>query len=189
MASNRPGGLGGQDIWVAYRASRNDPFGPPQNLGAPINSSADDFCPSPQPGGGLYFVSSRVQAGACGGPDIYYTQLRNNVWAEPQNLGCDINSSAAEASPSYFADESGHSILYFSSTRAGGFEAGGTDSDIYYSVDFGPAQLAPNLNTAVEDSRPNDAAGHTRRPRYLDSHATGHKQQLGHADPFGGANK
>lgn len=155
IASNRPGGLGGQDIWVAYRTSRTAPYGAPQNLGAPVNSAADDFCPSPQPGNGLYFVSSRTQAGACGGSDIYFTRFRNNVWAEPENLGCDINSSAAEASPSYFVNESGQSVLYFSSTRPGGFEPGGTDSDIYYSVDFGPAQLAPSINTASEDSRPN----------------------------------
>lgn len=47
------------------------------------------------------------------------------------------------------------SILYFSSARPGGFEPGGTDSDIYFSVNFGPAQLAPNLNSASEDTRPN----------------------------------
>ncbi|MGI8789198.1 MAG: FG-GAP-like repeat-containing protein [Pyrinomonadaceae bacterium] len=155
IASNRPGGMGGQDIWIATRANRNAPWGAPQNPGAPINSSADDFCPNPVPGVGLYFVSSRVQAGACGGPDIYFTRFRNNVWGEPENLGCDINSAAGEASPSYFVDEGGHAILYFSSTRPGGFEPGGTDSDIYYSVDFGAAQLAPNLNTASDDSRPN----------------------------------
>lgn len=155
IASNRPGGLGGQDIWVAYRTDRTAPYGAPQNLGAPVNSAADDFCPVPQPGNGLYFVSSRVQAGAGGGSDIYFTRFRNNVWAEPENLGCEINSSAAEASPSYFVNESGQSILYFSSTRPGGFEPGGTDSDIYFSVNFGAAQLAPSLNTASEDTRPN----------------------------------
>ncbi len=155
IASNRPGGMGGQDIWVAYRTSRTAPYGAPQNLGAPVNSSADDFCPTPVPGNGLYFVSSRVQASACGGPDIYFTRFRNNVWTEPDNLGCDINSSAGEASPSYFVNEGGQSILYFSSARPGGFEPGGTDSDIYFSVNFGPAQLAPNLNTASEDTRPN----------------------------------
>ncbi len=155
IASNRPGGMGGQDIWVAYRTSRNAPYGAPQNLGAPVNSAADDFCPTPVPGNGLYFVSSRTQAGACGGPDIYFTRFRNNVWAEPENLGCDINSSAAEASPSYFVDDGGRAILYFSSNRPGGFSPGGTDSDIYFSVNFGPAQLAPNLNTENDDSRPN----------------------------------
>src|SRR5690606_20693208 len=32
---------------------------------------------------------------------------------------------------------------------------GGSDLDIYYTVDFGPAQLAPGLNTEFDDARPN----------------------------------
>jgi Tol biopolymer transport system component len=76
-------------------------------------------------------------------------------WQAPQNLGCDINSPGGEASPSYFEDDSGNAFLYFSSNRSGGFEPDGVDSDIYFSLNFGPAQLAPGLNTASDDSRPN----------------------------------
>src|SRR5919198_2185292 len=32
MASNRPGGVGGIDIWVAHRDGPNDPWGAPENL-------------------------------------------------------------------------------------------------------------------------------------------------------------
>ena len=153
MASNRLGGLGGQDIWVARRASEDDAWGAPENLGEPVNSSADDFCPTPVRGHGLFFVSAR--AGGCGGPDIYFTRLNQGLWDAPLNLGCGINSAFGEASPAYFEDESGRSILYFSSARPDGFEPGGVDSDIYFSVDFGVAQLAPGLNTGSDDSRPN----------------------------------
>ncbi len=153
IASDRPGGMGGFDIWVASRASKDDPWGAPENLGAPVNSSALDWSPTPVPGHGLFFVSSR--AGGCGSDDIYFTRFKHGAWEEPQNLGCQINSSATERSPSYFEDENEHAILYFSSNRPGGFEAGGTDQDIYFSVDFGPAQLAPGLNTAFNDVRPN----------------------------------
>jgi hypothetical protein len=153
IASNRTGTTGGQDIWVARRASQDDPWGTPENLGSPVNSTADDFCPTPVPGHGLFFVSAR--AGGCGLGDIYFTRYINGAWEEPQNLGCDINSIAGEASPSYFEDDSGHAILYFSSERTGGFEPGGSDSDIYFSVDFQPAQLAPGVNTASADFRPN----------------------------------
>ena len=153
MASNRPGGLSGQDIWVARRDSTDDPWGAPENLGAPVNSSANDFCPLPVPGHGLFFVSER--AGGCGSGDIYFTRFRNGAWEEPQNVGCHINSTAGEASPSYFEDDNGHAVLYFSSQRTDGFAPGGSDSDIYFSVDFGPAQLAPGVNTAVDDFRPN----------------------------------
>jgi hypothetical protein len=155
IASNRPGGLGGQDIWVAHRASKDDPWGAPENLGAPVKSEADDFCPTPVRGHGLFFVSARARG--CGGADIYFTRLKHGEWREPRNLGCDINSSAGEASPSYFEDDNGNrnAFLYFSSNRSGGFEPGDVDSDIYFSLNFGPAQLAPVLNTASDDSRPN----------------------------------
>jgi len=47
IASNRSGTLGGQDIWVAYRQGEDGPWGTPENLLAPINSSFNDFCPTP----------------------------------------------------------------------------------------------------------------------------------------------
>jgi WD40-like Beta Propeller Repeat len=155
IASNRPGGFGGQDIWVAHRASKDDPWGAPEHLPEPVNSSVDDFCPTPVRGHGLFFVSAR--SGGCGGADIYFTRLSHDGWEQPQNLGCEINSSAGEASPSYFEDEDGNAFLYFSSNRVGGAfpDVGMPDSDIYFSLNFGPAQLAPGLNTAVDDSRPN----------------------------------
>lgn len=155
IASNRPGGLGGQDIWVSTRAATDAPWGPFVNVGAPINSSSDDFCPSPAPGNILFFVSSRPAPGACGGADIYRTRRSGTTWEEPQNLGCEINSPGTEWSPSYFQDENGHGVLYFASNRPDGHTPGGTDLDIYYTVDFGPAQLAPGLNTEFDDARPN----------------------------------
>ena len=42
LSSDRPGGLGGLDIWVARRASEDDRWEEPQNLGAPVNTSGDD---------------------------------------------------------------------------------------------------------------------------------------------------
>jgi hypothetical protein len=39
-------GLGGIDIWVARRESPDDSWGAPENLGAPVNSPANDFCPT-----------------------------------------------------------------------------------------------------------------------------------------------
>ena len=149
IVSDRPGGIpGGLDIWVAQRASKDDTWGAPENLGLPVNSSAHETSPAPVPGHGLFFVSAR--AGGCGLDDIYFTRFKDGVWEEPQNLGCQINSTAAEAGPSYFEDESGHAILYFSSNRAGGLGF----QDIYFSVEFGPAQLDLDLSTVANDVRP-----------------------------------
>lgn len=57
IASNRAGSVGGpgdlNDIWVATRPSIDAPWGTPVNLGAPVNSAAADFCPTPLPGIGL----------------------------------------------------------------------------------------------------------------------------------------
>ena len=144
MATNRPGGLGGQDIWIARRASTSEGWGEPVNAGAPVNSAVDDFCPTPVRGKRLFFVSRRDDPNG----DIYETRLDNGGWRVPTRLGPDVNSVAQEWSPSYFEDEAGNEVLYFSSTRAGG-------QDIYASVNFGPAQAVAELNTSADDARPN----------------------------------
>jgi hypothetical protein len=66
IASSRPGGRGGLDIWEATRANTSAPWGAPVNLGEPVNSVADDFCPTPVGEHGLFFVSREVLPGACG---------------------------------------------------------------------------------------------------------------------------
>jgi len=164
FASTRPGGSGGLDIWVSRRDSRNEPWSDPTNVGAPVNTEADEFCPSPmRDGHGFLFVSTR--AGGCGGADIYATRQSPRDWATPQDLGCSVNSVADEASPFLLPDDENGPVLYFSSTRAGGFspEAPGVvsgDFDIYGSaVDidgvYGAPTLAAGLNTAANDARPN----------------------------------
>jgi WD40-like Beta Propeller Repeat len=153
IASNRPGGLGGQDIWVAHRGGADSHWGAPENVGAPVNSAANDFCPTPLHGKRLLFVSERGGSGTCGSGDIYVTrESPAQGWEDPQNLGCQVNSSAGEAGPSYF-ETAGAAQLYFSSQRGG-------DSNIYASTQladgsFGPAVPVPSLNTASDDFRPN----------------------------------
>jgi Tol biopolymer transport system component len=148
FASGRSGGAGGLDIWYSLQDA-DGAWGEPVNFAA-VNSAADDFCPMAHRNGRTFlFVSAR--AGGCGGPDIYASRRHETRgWSTPANLGCAINSSAGEASPSLTDTE-----LYFSSARAGG--PGG--SDIYVSAfdgsSFGAPTLAAGLNTAVDDSRPN----------------------------------
>ncbi|MGB2826989.1 MAG: M56 family metallopeptidase [Dehalococcoidales bacterium] len=62
---HRPGGYGGQDIWVSTRASTNDPWGESVNLGPIVNSSSWEFSPNISADGStFYFTSDR------GGADI-----------------------------------------------------------------------------------------------------------------------
>lgn len=168
IASNRshPEGLGGQNIWVALRENVDDAWGEPIPLPAPVNSSVDDFCPSPVRGHGLFFVTRKyIEGVSCGTPtsndtDIYFTRygkgdLRDpENWTAPENLGCQVNSNSDEWSPSYFEGDDGREYLYFASTRAGGPGAS-NDADIYYSMNFGPAQPVTELNTEFDDHRPN----------------------------------
>ncbi len=68
--STRTGGLGGNDLWTSTRRSVHDPWSPPVNLGAPMNSPAADQQPGLSfDGRALFFASSR--SGSSGGTDIY----------------------------------------------------------------------------------------------------------------------
>jgi len=84
-----------------------------------VNSTSDDFCPTPLPGGELLFVSRRP--GGCGAADIYFTRLDPQLgWLEPVQLGCEVNSPGEEFSPSYVP--AGGGMLFFSSNRDGTHE-------------------------------------------------------------------
>jgi hypothetical protein len=163
MASNRPGGLGGIDIWVARRETTDDPWGEPINVGAPVNSPSDDFCPTPQRNGRrLLFVSTRP--GGCGGGDIYYSRHGKHGWSEPVHLDCSVNSIGDEASPFLANYDDGTRQLFFSSTRAGGVSiedppAVTGDADLYVSSvasdgSVGAPVLVPGVNTVFNDFRP-----------------------------------
>src|SRR5437870_4557587 len=77
-ATGRPGGVGGQDLWVATRATTADPWSTPVNLGPTVNSTAFDGAPALSfDGTTLYFFSARP--GGYGLNDLYVTtrtQLR-----------------------------------------------------------------------------------------------------------------
>lgn len=148
FASNRPGGLGGLDIWYSVRGV-DGAWGDPVNFTA-VNSSLNDLCPMAHRNGKMFlFVSNRV--GGCGGDDLYMTRLhQKRGWAAPMNLGCSVNSTANEASPSLLETE-----LYFSSTRAGGVGGGDIYVSAFDGVGFGAPALVPGLNSEQDDFRPN----------------------------------
>jgi hypothetical protein len=148
MASIRPGGHGGQDIWIAHWNGNG--WDTPVNAGDNINTDADEFCPSPARGNRFFFVRGHLPSG---NTDIYVSKRNPKSGfgpASPLPAGDDaINSPQQEWSPSWFEAPDGREFLYFSSTRSG-------RQRIYYSVNFGNAQLAPGaVNSSADDARPN----------------------------------
>jgi len=70
ISSNRPGGAGSQDLWVASRQSVDEPWSAPVNLGIPVNSgSAENFPTISADRRTLLFNSNR--AGGAGDSDLY----------------------------------------------------------------------------------------------------------------------
>jgi hypothetical protein len=155
--SNRPGGFGGNDIWVSQRASREDGWGQPVNLGPTINTAANEDAPSfSRDGHTMFFNSDRP--GSFGMRDIYIARRTHTGddfgWEEPVNAGPAVNSAFMDAGPSYLEnEEAGSPLLYFGSTRLGGVY------DIYVSEQaadgsWGPAVLVPELSSPQSDQRP-----------------------------------
>src|SRR6185437_4578934 len=90
FASDRPGTLGGIDLWVSRRASHHSPWGTPVNLGAGINSSSIESGPNLSPDGHLLFFQSN-RPGGQGSNDIYVSHRADTDddfgWRPPVNLG------------------------------------------------------------------------------------------------------
>jgi Tol biopolymer transport system component len=168
LASIRDGG--DNDIWVAHRQSSTAAFGTPTMLPEPVNSAAQDFCPTPLPGNELLFVSTRggtdaYGTAACGLGDIYVTSQdpASGQWSSPRNLGCapdGPNGAGMEYGPSLASGPLGMS-LYFSS----GAPIGGGTQDIYVSRMVGDLRFAApepvaELNVAgADDVMPNVRPG------------------------------
>ncbi len=118
---DRPGGLGGFDIWVAWRVHTHDDFGwqPAVNLGSGVNSGAGDFGPSYFANDEigipiLYFASNRP--GGLGNADIYRSQLLPDGSFGPAVPVSELNSPQGDFRPSIRGD--GLEIV-FDSNRPG----------------------------------------------------------------------
>jgi Tol biopolymer transport system component len=168
FASTRPGSMGGEDLWVARRASRHAPWSPPTNLGPTINTGANERSPSLSRNRRLLFFATD-RSGGSGGFDIWVSWRPDPTvdtgWQPPVNLGTGVNSAATDAGPSFLE---GNDLrprhmarwrtpipdLYMSSNRPGG--VGGLD--VYLaSVPggwAGPPALIAELSSAQADLTP-----------------------------------
>ena len=153
--SNRPGGLGGTDLYVSQRNNLNAPWGVPVPLVA-VNSSAGDAEPTlSRDEHWLFFNSARP--GGVGGIDLWASYREHTHddlgWQPPVNLGDRINSLDTDTGAAYFEnDEGGPPQLLFSSNRSGGLGA----FDLYISEleadgKFGPATLIAELSSSFSE--------------------------------------
>jgi len=146
--SERDGGSGGGDVWMATRPTPSAPFAAPVNLGAQVNGSGDEGAPSiAHDSLSLYFDSDPARPGGLGSGDIWLTSRVTPAepFGVPVNVGAPVNSKDADGFPDISAD--GLS-LYFVSDRTGG--SGG--ADIWAATrrtTAEPFSVVTNLGTVV----------------------------------------
>ncbi|MBS0201364.1 MAG: SUMF1/EgtB/PvdO family nonheme iron enzyme [Planctomycetes bacterium] len=149
VASNRPLGQSGFDLWECRRSSVEEKFQPAGNMPRVVNSFANELSPCLSADGlQLAFASDRP--GSVGDLDLYMCSRSDlqSKWSSAKSLPHAINSAAREEDPVFSPDGL---VLYFTSTRPDGRGA----SDIWYSrresvtASFGEPE---NLGTLVNSS-------------------------------------
>jgi len=113
FVSDMPGGYGGTDIYVCRL--ENGTWGPPENLGASVNSEGNEMFPYVLNDSMLYFASNGW--GGLGGLDIFKFNLQDKEQKKPQNIGSPINSNGDDFG---LIMRPGARAGFFSSNRAGG---------------------------------------------------------------------
>ncbi len=113
FSGNRPGGVGGKDIWYSVKKNDNS-WSEPVNMGSTINTDGDEMSPFIHFDGRTLYFSSDGRPGM-GGFDLYMTRMSDDsTWSEPRNLGYPINTYNDETG---LVIESGGQRAYFSSVR------------------------------------------------------------------------
>ena len=146
------------DLWVSTRASKDDPWGQPVKLAAPVNSANGEDCPCISADGlSLYFLSNRPGVSSNpGNTDVFVATRPSKIdpWGEPVNLGPNVNTNYYEYTP--FISPDGLSLF---------FSRGFQKAHVYVckrrttADPWGPAEFfAPvNSGTAVYSNNPGSA--------------------------------
>ncbi len=123
FTSDRKGGYGGLDIYVAYKLL-NGEWGEPKNLGPGINTPQDERAPYIHPDDITLYFSSRGHGGL-GGFDIFSSQLNEfGTWTKPKNIGYPINTSSDDI---FYVTSADRQRSYYASSK----ESGLGMTDIY----------------------------------------------------------
>ncbi|HET7709752.1 MAG TPA: hypothetical protein VFK50_09510 [Sphingomicrobium sp.] len=142
--SNREGN---HNIYMATRPDTSTGFGAPVKLPAPVNTSANDSCPTIVNGNRLYFSSDRDDPSY----DIYVARLGPKGWSTPQNLGSNINRDGwLDETADFYEDDAGNEVMVFSSRLTNGSEG-----KIWQSVNGGMRELVGGgPHSSASDNRP-----------------------------------
>ncbi|MBA6157095.1 PD40 domain-containing protein [Tenacibaculum sp. S7007] len=109
FASNRKNNTSSEikkdiDIWYVTRKSKNDKWSNPKNIGQIINTSADEFYPSVNNTGDLFFTAQYENSK--GKEDIYVSRFINGSYTKPTSLSSAVNSKKYEFNAFVAPDES-----------------------------------------------------------------------------------
>ncbi len=124
FTSDRPGGLGGLDIYMVKKDKLGN-WGTPKNLGPEINTQYDEETPMIHYDGKTLYFSSEGH-NSMGRLDVFYCQMNNDsTWSRPVNLGYPINTPDDDF---FFVPTIDKSHAYYASSK---FEDNYGGSDIY----------------------------------------------------------
>lgn len=130
FCSNRPGGLGGKDIWFTLM-SETGRWKVPVNMGPMVNTAGDESSPFIHFDGRTLYFSSDGRTGM-GGSDLYLTRMNaDSTWTVPVNLGYPINTSNDESG---LIIESSGRKAYFSTIRDKAYGKDIFSFDLYDSI-------------------------------------------------------
>lgn len=122
--SDRPGGQGGQDIWVSYRTQDGRRWQKPENLSSVVNTPYDEETVEISANGKTLYFSSRGH-NTMGGYDVFKTNYNNDgTWSEPENIGYPINTPDDDM---FFMLTQDEKYGYYSAIRPEGYG----DFDVY----------------------------------------------------------
>ena len=111
FSSDRPGGYGGRDIWVAHRTEKG--WSKPENLGPEINTAGDESTPFIHADNQTLYFNSSGLPGYSEKPDLFVTRKQpDGKWSKPENLGYPINTIGDEGS--MIVDADGKTAYYSS---------------------------------------------------------------------------
>ena len=126
FASDRPGGFGQGDLYVAYK--KQSGWSPPVNLGPTINTAGGEWnLEISKDGNVLFFEASGRPQNASSFGDLYLSFKLHGQWTSPQNL-VSLNTSGSELAPEW--REKTFTLYYASSDSLSG------KTTHIYAVDF-----------------------------------------------------